>query len=71
MAVNLWNYAYRHWLRDATEIAQARVLASFAAAGLDPIGESDEHEAILRTVLHPCCLTLRSSRHNRTCPKAI
>lgn len=43
-----WNYAYRHYLRDASYGTRRKVHHAFVDAGLELSGESDLHLSIVQ-----------------------
>jgi len=47
-----WNYKYRHYLRDTSDYRRRLVHKHFINAGLPLDGESAEHLAIIRRILH-------------------
>ena len=46
-----WNYAYRHYLRDASPYRRKLVHDAFIRAGLELDEESDAHQAIVTRYL--------------------
>ena len=45
-----WGQPYKHALRDASTAQRVKVYRAWRKQGLDLIGESPEHEAIVRRV---------------------
>lgn len=46
-----WAYDYRHYLRDATTSQRRRVHQAFVAFNLPVMGESAEHEILIKRVM--------------------
>jgi hypothetical protein len=48
-----WAYDYRHYLRDSSPYRRRLVHKHLIAAGLSPVGNSKEHEAIIKRYARP------------------
>jgi hypothetical protein len=46
-----WNYAYRHYLRDASAWQRKKVHNKFLAHNLQPDGQTDSHLQIIHSVI--------------------
>lgn len=49
-----WGQEYKQWLRDASIVQRVKVYRAWRKQGLDLIGKSPAHEAIVRRV---CAIT--------------
>ena len=49
-----WNAAYKHYLREASDYRRRLIHKHLCDAGLDPAGESDEHEQIILRYRKEC-----------------
>jgi hypothetical protein len=48
-----WHYDFRHYLRDSSRYRRRLVHKHLLDAGLDPVGNSAEHEAIIKRYARP------------------
>ena len=48
-----WHYDYRHYLRDSSPYRRRLVHKHLCAAGLDPVGNTPEHTAIITQYAKP------------------
>lgn len=46
-----WAYEYRYPMRETSAYDRVRVHRAFLEAGLEPSGESDEHQAIINRLI--------------------